>query len=192
MEFVNEDNALNLLKQFGVAPVEESENIVRLRMDDGEDVVHLHLCCEGADVEPRDGARTVDVPREQLAPSVDDIVHQLHLSQVLLIPVGKWRKVFDCVAFSLAQNEEWTEIDAAATIQLNQRDPLLFEPADYNTLCELLKALMENAEDEDQGVTVTTTASPVLIEVIPQGALRVSLGIPALADEILEAIEAGT
>jgi hypothetical protein len=72
-------------------------------------------------------------------------------------------------------------------VELNTRDPLLCEPADFHTLMALLQNLLRDAESPDQGLTLMATASPVLVEIIPDGAVRVSLGSQVLADELAEA-----
>jgi hypothetical protein len=56
----------------------------------------------------------VSVEKDRLPKTVEHILHKLHLSQVLLIPVSKWRHLFDAVAFSMAENEEWQAVDTAA------------------------------------------------------------------------------
>ena len=118
--------------------------------------------------------------------ALEHVFHKLHLSQMILMPVGKWRKVFDAVAFSLADNEEWQAVDTAATVVLNTRDPLLAEPVDFHTITALIRALLSDAEDPDQGLMITTTTAPLMVEIVPDGAIRVSIGDPVLADEVVE------
>jgi len=188
LEFIDEPEVLGLLKGLGISAVETSEDQVHLRMADGDDVVRLHLTC-GSTAEPDEGARVVEVSEDRLAGVIDEVIHRLHLSQVVLVPIGKWRKVFDAVAFSLTSNEEWQEFDTAATVELNTRDPLLCGPVDYTTVNALFRALLSDAETPDQGLMLTSTASPVLIEAVPDGAIRISLGNRVLADELTEVVE---
>ena len=94
--------------------------------------------------------------------------------------------VFDAVAFSMADNEDWRAVDTAATGELNTRDPLLCEAGDFHMISELIKALFADAESSDQGLMITTTAAPVMVELIPDGAVRISIGDPVLADEVVE------
>lgn len=189
MEFVNPDDVNEVLTEYGIQPeVAEGTERVHLRMNDGEGVMHLHLADEQCEVEPRDDAETINVSAEALPEMVEHIIHRLHLSQILLVPVGRWREVFDCVAFSLADNEAWQEIDATATIELNSRDPLFCEPGDMHTLMALVKALYTDGESADQGLAITTTAAPLVMEIVPTGALRISMGHPAIADEIRDTV----
>jgi len=187
VEFVSYDEVLDLFADFGIQQKPASQDCVHLRMDDAEGAVHLHLACEETKAKAHNGANVVHVEKERLPKVVEHIIHLLHLNQVVLIPVGKWRKVFDAVAFSLANNEDWQEIDATATVELNTRDPLLCEPADFHLLVELIRALLQDAESPDQGLMFMATGSPVLVEVVPDGAVRLSLGSQVLADEVAEA-----
>jgi len=186
VEFVHENEVADLLDEHGLKRVPVGEDRIYLQMDPSDELVHLHLKTNESQAEPRSGAATHEVERERLPKLVEHIIHLLHMEQVLLLPVGKWRKVFDAVAFSLADNEDWQEIDAAATVELNTRDPILCEPADFHTLITLIGALLNDAESADQGLMLVPTAAPVLIEIIPDGAVRIDLGNAVLADELNE------
>ena len=186
MEFVDHGETIKILKEQGLREVPDGENIIGLALEDSDNVVHLHLSFGDSACAPHEGADVIQIEKEQLPDAVEHLLHKLHLSQVLLIPVGKWRKVFDAVAFSLADNEEWQAIDAAATVVLNTRDPLLAEPVDFHTINALIKALLQDAEDRDQGLMIATTTAPLIVEIVPDGAVRISIGDPVLADEVVE------
>ena len=189
MEFVAYDEVMELLLEHGVHEVADSDGLVFLELAGNQEVVHLHLAGENSEIVPREGARVLRVDTERLAGAVAHIIHKLHLSQVLLIPVAKWRNVFDAVAFSLADNEDWQAVDTAATVELNSRDPLLCEPGDFHTINALIGALLKDAERPDQGLHVTTTAAPVMVQLVPNGAIRISVGNAVLADEVVETFE---
>ena len=186
MEFVDHGETIEALKEQGLREVPDGEDLFGLALDDSDNVVHLHLSYSESGCTPHEGADVVQIEKDQLPDAVEHLLHKLHLSQVLLIPVGKWRKVFDAVAFSLADNEEWQAVDTAATVVLNTRDPLLAEPGDFHTINALIRALLNDAEDSDQGLMITTTTAPLMIEIVPDGAVRVSIGDPVLADEVVE------
>ncbi len=188
MEFVAYDEVMGLLKEHGVREVADGEDRVCLELASDKDVVHLHLASENSEIAPREGASVLRVDTQRLAGAVEHIIHKLHLSQVLLIPVAKWRNVFDAVAFSLAENEDWQAVDTAATVELNTRDPLLCEPGDFHTINALLEALLQDADRPEQGVHVTTTAAPVMVRLEPDGAIRISIGNAVLADQVLETL----
>lgn len=188
MEFVSNDEVNGVLDDYGIVDVLEGEDRIYLEMDGGEGAVHLHLACPGCTATPREGAKVLAIPKDRLAATVHNIIMRLHLSQLVLIPVGKWRKVFDAVAFSLAGNEDWQQFDATATVELNTRDPLLCEPADFHVLEALVTSLINDTDQPDQGLNIISTSSPVLVELVPDGAVRLSLGSQVLADEVEPAL----
>lgn len=193
LEFVSLDEIGDLLDDYGIEEVADGPDRTRLCMIDGEGVVHLHLGCPEATSKPQPGATVFKVEKSRLAAILEHAFHLLNIKQVALVPVGKWRKVFDAVAFSMVQNsdehvaKDWQEIEAAATVELNRRDPLLCEPGDLHTLVGLIQSLLKDAESPDQGLMLIATASPVLVELVPDGAVRMSLGSQVLADEVAEA-----
>lgn len=186
MEFVDHDEAIELLREQGIQEFPLGEGRIGLALA-GSEVVHLHLACAESTCVPRQGAEVVFIERDRLPGAVEQIIHKLHLQQVLLIPVAKWRKVFDAVAFSMADNEDWQAVDASATLALNRRDPLLCEPLDFHTIPALIKALLADADSPDQGLIITTPAAPFVVEIAPDGAVMISIGNPVLADEVVEA-----
>ena len=127
-----------------------------------------------------------DMPAETMVESVVGAIHKIHAGRTLLLPVGKWRSVFDAVAFSMAEDEPWQEFDASATIKLNTRDPLLFESGDEHTLVELVKALMNDGDSLEQGVYLIPVGAPLLVRIQPGGPVKFWFGNDVLADEILE------
>ena len=191
MEFVEEQEVYEVLQKYGVRQesVDDSDELVHLRMTGDEDVTQV-LVRPDDGAASTDGAREVVVARDRIPAMVNDLIHALNFNQVVLIPVGKWQQVFDCVAFSLAENEAWTEVDAAATVELKRRDPLLFESADFHTLEALLRALAQDADEPGQGVMITTPTAPIIFEIVPDLALRIEVGNPVLADELLEVLQA--
>ena len=189
MEFIDSSEVALLLKDHGVFAGPESGDQVRLTMTEGDDVVRIVLTCAEEPAAPAPGERVIKVDPEHLAQVADAIVQKLRLNQILLIPIGKWRKVFDAVAFSLADNAEWQEFDASATVELNTRDPLLCEAGDLLLVRELIIALLKDGELEEQSLAITCATTPLLIEVIPDHTVRVALGNHVLADEVEEVLQ---
>ena len=187
MEFISENEVYEVLREFGIERVPAKDDRVELQMHSDDSIVRFHLASEGSKATPHDGSETITIEKERLSNVVEHMLHLLHVTQILLIPLGKWRSVFDAVAFSLAESEAWQAVDAAATVELNRRDPLLCAPADFSTINELLSALFNDAESPDQGLMLVSSSAPILIEIIPDGALRVSIGNQVLADEVSEA-----
>jgi hypothetical protein len=186
VEFIPADEAARVITDHGIESESPDEDHIYLRMRDGESVHHHHVAVTGSACVPRDGAIAHEISEERLPDVIDRLMHKLHHSQLLLIPVGKWRSVFDVVAFSLAGNEEWQQIDAAATVELNSRDPLLADTGDLHLLCDLVKALLHDSEKPDQGLMMMSLGQPVVVEIVPTGGLRLSFGNQATADELAE------
>ena len=186
VEFIPASEAASVLEDHGLLSESTDDDHTYVRMRSGETVQHHRIMLEGCDVEPRDGVEVFNIPPDQLSSVVDDVLHKLHHTQVLLIPVGKWRSVFDVVAFSLAANEEWQAVDAAATVELNTRDPLLANAGDLHLLCDLAKALLQDSDKPDQGLMLISVGQPVMLEIIPEGGVRLSFGNDAIAAELSE------
>lgn len=187
MEFVNTSEVAGLLTDQGFAETTVGES-THLFIPQQDGVVYLDLCSEATKTEPREAARVIHTTAESLPDLVNQVIHQLNLNDLLLIPVGKWCDVFDAVAFSMAANEKWQEVDAAATVKLKTRDPLLCGPADFHVVIDLIRALINDAEGPEQGLILTATGVPVIVEVIPDGTLWLSIGNEAVADEILDVV----
>lgn len=187
MEFIKVDEVNELLTQHGIERQAEDEDHTFLRMVD-DSAPRRHLAVPGGDVEPLPGAEVVEFSVEAMPEVIDNILHKLHHNQLILFPVGRWRSIFDVVAFSLAENEEWQRVDAAATVELNTRDPLLCDTGDLHLVCELVKALFHDSESPDQGLLLITAGIPLVMEVVPNGGVRLSFGTEAVAEEVSEAI----
>lgn len=188
MEFVRYDEAMEVLSELGVVETHMSDERLQLELADSAEVVHLHVTSALDGMTPtqaaRDGDERLIVESERMPDVIEHLIHKLGLMQVLVIPIGKWRRVFDAVAFSMAENVHWQEIDATATVSLNTRDPLLCEPGDLHTLRDLIAAILTDAAEPDQGIMITSTNSAVMVELHPDGSARLSVGNPVLADEI--------
>ncbi len=188
MDFIKADEIRNLLSDYGIEQDNTDENHVYLRMSEGATVQHLAVLLDGADCEVPNGADRQTVTEEALPAVLGDLLHKLHHNQIILFPVGRWRSIFDVVAFSLAGNEEWQQVDAAATVELNTRDPLLSEAGDLHLVCDLVKVLFHDSESPDQGLILITAGLPLVMEIVPNGGVRLSFGNEAVAEEISEAI----
>ena len=64
-------------------------------------------------------------------------------------------------------------------------------PSDFHTLNAMIGALMSDAVYPDQGLILVTPAVPLLIELAPESAIRISVGNLVLADEINESLGIG-
>lgn len=131
----------------------------------------------------------LDVPRARAAEVLEHILHKLHLSPLLVFPIGKWRSLFEVVSPVLLDNPTWMDIDTSATIELNTRDPLHFDMRELHTLTAVNNAVLEHAETLEQGFSITTISAPVLVEVDPTSGILITLGNKNLAVEVRSVAE---
>ena len=186
MDFIKADEIRDLLNNYGIEQDTTVENHVFLRMSSGQSVQHLVLSIAGTTCDVPEGADRQDVTKEALPSVIKHLLYKLHNNQMVLVPVGKWRSIFDIVAFSLAENEDWQRIDAAASVELNSRDPLLADSGDLHLLEDLFLALVRDSETPDQGLVLITVGLPVVLELVPGCGLRLSFGNEAIAAEVRE------
>jgi len=187
LDFLPEQEINDLLNELGITQHQEGESCVLLQMDD-EHAASKH-CFDNAECMPcgcDENTNCFEMPTETMITSLSGAIHKMHEGRTLMLPVGKWRSVFDAVAFSMAEDEPWQEFDASATIKLNTRDPLLFESGDEHTLFELGRALMNDGDSIEQGVFIIPVGAPILIDLQPRGPVKFWFGNDVLADEIRE------
>ena len=189
MEFVSDSEVLPLLRESGITAEKASDEMIRLRMADDPSVVRYILRVKGRTLEPESGDATiVDLEEATMISTLIRVLHRLHLDQLVVIPISRWAKVLDAVAYAMAEDEQWLEFDATATVERNTRDPLLCLPADFHSIETLVKALITDADQADQGLMLTSAASPVILEIVPGVGARLAIGARALADEVADAI----
>ncbi|MCA9285178.1 MAG: hypothetical protein KDA22_08200 [Phycisphaerales bacterium] len=184
---------MELLGEVGVVKVDRPDDRLELALDAPNDSVHVRVIPEGATGEQLggqagDGPR-LTVAKERLPELLETLFHKMRVQQLLVLPIGKWRRVFDVVAFSMATVEEWAEVDATASVRLNTRDPLLCAPPDLHTLRALIQAILSDADSVDQGILITTTITPVLVELHPDGCVHFTLSSAALASQVEKLLE---
>lgn len=135
------------------------------------------------------GGAAVDVASEAAAATLEVVLHKLHLTPLFLVPFGAWRHVFDVVAFGLAKNAHWQEIDSQASVELNTRDPLVCEGRDLHTLRELVRTLMTDGESASSGLAVVATAQPMVAHVVPKRPIRIAFSNGRMASQALDAAQ---
>ncbi len=186
MDFVEFDLAWKQLAPRGVVEASDASDSLRLALVEGAPVV---------DIAAKDHAREPSLPTEirrmsraRMAELVEALVHKLHLQEVLVFPVGKWRQVFDAVSERMAKHELWAAIDGSASVELNRRDPIVFEQGDHHVLRALVQCVLESGGDNAQGIGVATPGAAIVLDVVPAGELSIFCGTPALEKQVLELI----
>jgi hypothetical protein len=97
--------------------------------------------------------------------------------------------VFEAVAKPMSAHEHWREIDAAATVELNTRDPLSFEPAHHHLLRDLVAAVVSSGGGALQGISVVAVGMRVVLEVLPDGQMIVFVGDAAMLPGVAAVID---
>ncbi len=188
MEFLDFDRAWRTLSE---------EDVVTLNGDAPADLDTLQIDYD----ERRDAHRTIfasspdhesdvanaeilDIPRARAGEVLEHILHKLHLAPLLILPIGRWRAIFDVVTPNLTDNEQWVAIDSEATVELNTRDPLICELRDLHLLRTVVETILEHSEELPQGVSIAAIQAPLLVEVEPSGGVLLTIGNEGLADEV--------
>jgi hypothetical protein len=186
VEFIQYLDAMRLLAEVGVREFRgDTCPWKRFELADGESVRRLQLSAEANSSEPEANTEHQRVDRVRIPALVEHVLHRLRLHEVLLIPFSPWRAIFDAVAFNLAENKAWQEVDAMASVELNSHDPLQCSCGDFNTLESLMTALLKDADSPAQSITIAALHTPMLIEFSPLGTANLTFGSPAIARELI-------
>lgn len=184
MEFVGFAEVWTELKARGLVERERGDRSLRLGIDPGRHPVTVRL---GG---TPDGAPDLCVPcdGERAAAALETALHKLHLASLYVIPIGRWREVFDALSFGLAAHDAWREIESQASLQQNGRDPLLCAPRDLHLLREMVRLLIVEGEpNAGQTISIIATGQLLVADVEPQKPILVAVGSATVAQQIRDA-----
>lgn len=188
MEFVEHALTWNRLRKQGVVAAEDVPGELRIDLDDSSAVVTFDVAAHDHPQAASLGPGIRRVPRREFGPIVEGIVHKLKLPETVVVPVGTWRDVLEAVATPMSAHAQWRAIDAAATVELNTRDPLLFGPEHHHLLRDLVDAVAAG-ERAAQGIAVVGVDMRIVVEVLPVGQMIVFAGDDHLAHPVRAVIE---
>ena len=186
MEFVTFEEAWSLLRRLGVTKVTDAPNEMRFELADSPSVVVIDVAAnDHVDIKslPKEVRR---VERNAIANFVEALVHKMHLQRTYVIPIGKWRQIFEAVSHGMVSNAAWRGVDTSASVELNTRDPLQFNLADAHTLRDLIKVILRDGRGIEHGITLCSDGAPLVIEVMPAGEMIIFAGRPDLAKQCEE------
>ncbi|MEM1423639.1 MAG: hypothetical protein AAGH64_06510 [Planctomycetota bacterium] len=132
------------------------------------------------------GVRTIDRDREAIVPTVDGVLHRLHLNEIGVLPSGEWRGVLDLAAFELATDEAWNDFEAEAAMHMNGRDVLMFRSSEYSILRTIVKAMVENGDAPGHDLIMLSLDTPFLMRLAHTGGLVVWCANESIADEVAQ------
>lgn len=189
MDFAEHPSTWSRLRAQGVVSSESPGSGLHVDLDESTEVVAIDVA---ADDHPQ--AATLDaairrVPRSEFGPIVEGMVHKLRLPETAVIPVGRWRDVFEAVAGPMSVHPQWAEVDAAATVKLNTRDPLIFGPGNHHLLRDLVAAVATSGTRPAQGISVVAIGVRLVVEVLPCGQMIVLAGDEQLAHPVRAVID---
>ena len=188
MDFLEFDRAWRTLTEEDVVTLtgDPPAEMAAMQIDyDERRTAHRTIFAARPDHEPDVAdAEILEIPRERAGEVLEHILHKLHLAPLVLLPIGRWRSVFDVVTPQLADNEQWVAIDSAATVELNTRDPLVCELRDLHLLRAVVDTVLAHSETLEQGISIAAVQAPLLVEVEPAGGVLLTIGNESLADEV--------
>jgi hypothetical protein len=183
VEFVGYPEVLPRLREHGLEEFEDPDGCVRLEMPATEGTRSLHVKAPTSHVVPYPEAEVFECDKEELAELVGQFLSRMYLSEVLIVPVSTWREIIDCVAYDLASDEDWLEMDAISAVHQNTRNALAVTRAETSVTVEMIRALLKNADSPRQDLCIVSEVTPLLVEVFHDGAVCVSC-LEGVAEEL--------
>lgn len=182
VEFIQYSEVSKNLADQGVVEAADGD-LMRLELEPSDSLRTIHVRDSSSRVQPYPDARVKERAKNDLPNLVEEILGRLHLTEVLVIPIRNWRSIIDTVAFDMAEDEDWIEMDAIAAMHQNTRNPLAVTRGETHVLIDMIRAIFNHGESPDQDLTITSDVTPVLIEIFPDGAVSVT-SQAAICDEI--------
>lgn len=170
MEFLPYSQVRRTLLQHGVSELVEGDRLrLALRDDSAGNRDHPAKVLFGE----ANGAagRCVAMKRERLGECAERLLHRAHVNDFVMIPVVKWRPILDVIAFDLASNGDWLEVDADASLHQNTREPLVMMARNRGLVRAIIDSLQKNCEGPGCEVTVAALDAPFIIEWSVEGTL---------------------
>lgn len=175
--FINYEDILPDLLAQGLIEVVDEDGLIRLEMGAEVEVEVYHVADPASRVVPYPGAAVISRPTSALPGIIEQTLNKLHLNEVLVIPVDRWSGIVDCIAFEMATDESWSEIDAMMAMHQNSRNALSISRSEMPVLIKMIRTLLAHAEGPAQDIIITSDVRPVLFEIFSDGALSVTSDI---------------
>ncbi|MFO0826885.1 MAG: hypothetical protein U0572_01955 [Phycisphaerales bacterium] len=189
MEFVELDEIWQDLARRGVVEMRRADVGVEMAVDATKRAAVVELAPKGTSF--RAPTTRVEVPLDRIASTLEAILHKLHLSPVYLIPVVRWRNVFEVVSFGLAKNAHWQDIESQASVELNTRDAIECGQRDLHTLRDLVNTLLVDGDEGDlgvqQGLVLVATGQLVVARIAPHRPVHLEFESASVAQNACDA-----
>lgn len=186
MEFIQYNEFLDSLKPSGLTPVTEN-GLVRFMLKNSNaptlEPVALVFGDTHSEKDPP-GARVIGREAAALPHLMDSIIHKEHLTEVAMCPAREWSAIVDLIAFDLATDDHWNDIDAEAALHLRTRNPLMLDSPDLRLVEKIAASVVAGGEPGSHDFAVIALGSPLVLNLEQRGRLTVWCGNPAMADII--------
>jgi hypothetical protein len=170
LEFLPYAQIRRTLIQHGVAEQIEGDRLrMALRGEEGDTGVRPAAVVFGS-VNGGNG-RCVEMKSERIGECAERLLHRAHVNDFVMVPVVKWRPILDLIAFDLAANEDWLEVDADASLHQHTREPLVMMAKNRGLVRAVLDSLQKNAEGPGCEVTIAALDLPFVLEWSAGGSL---------------------
>jgi len=191
VEFLDFNEAVKELKAMGVVDTASGDHVrfgLEISPPHVQEVHEVVLVSDGAEVETGENARRIDVSREALPELTERLIHGNHMTEVVLVPVSSWKAIIDLVAFDLATDETWLEIDAEASLHQNTHDPLFMGGRELHLVKIILTSLLASGESPESDLLILAVGSPMVFQFQCNGVLKVVCPNAAIADEMASSV----
>lgn len=190
MEFLDYKKAAKELSELGVIERPDGD-LMRLALDDDVESISEPALLTVGPTRPEDSPRHIECERAKLGEIIAAFAHSTRTPETLVIPASTWRTIIDLVAYELASDEAWLEVDAEASLHQNGRDPLSLLPPDLHLLETLAGAMAKTIEAAGEAkptedIYIVTMGVPVIFCLSHTGVLRIQCPAPAIADQIVD------
>ena len=186
MEFLDHTEFLIALRPVGVRETTEGDSTSFTLTSDTHAGLTPSAVVFANAVAPDDPRPSVWVstPASALPDVIDSILHKEHLNEVALCPARTWGPIVDLVAFDLADDQRWNDIDAEVALHLHTRDPLMFSREDHRLVRRFAAQTVEHGEPGAHDLSVVAVGAPIVMNLVQTGRLTVWCGNPAIADVV--------
>ncbi len=186
MEFIDYKSFLESLKPLGLTVASEGDT-VRFSLTEkyapGLEPRAIVFGEADVAVDPPN-ARVIAKEKDKLPELLDSVIHKEHLTDVAICPLREWGPIVDLVAFDLATDEHWNDIDAEAALHLRTRNPLVLDSPDLRLVEKIAASVLAGGEPGAHDFAVIALASPIMMTFEQRGRLTVWCGNPAMADVV--------
>ncbi len=194
MEFLNYNEIVEELAEWGVVP-ELAGDLVHFKLTETDRDVEKPVCLAvgpaeaiaeaGSDL---GDARRIESSADRIPGFIEDVIHDHHISEVVIVPASNWGAIVNLVVYDLTEDASWQQIDAEASLHQTRRDPLAVGAADMHLVKTVATSLIKHADEKSEEINILATGSALVMRLERQGLVRVWCPTRVVADAIAEIV----